>query len=40
MSSVNIRLVEYELDCKDKKRWWRVETWPKKGDNSGNNNRD
>jgi hypothetical protein len=26
MSSVNIGLVEYELDCKDKKRWWRVDT--------------
>jgi hypothetical protein len=25
MSSVNIGLVEYELDCKDKKRRWRVD---------------
>ncbi len=29
MSSVNIGSVEYEFDCKDKKRWWRVETWAK-----------
>jgi hypothetical protein len=27
MSSVNIGAVEYESDCKDKKRWWRGETW-------------
>jgi hypothetical protein len=31
MSSVNIGFVKYELNCKHKKRWWRVETWAKEG---------